>query len=97
MTFGRPAMKICTPYGIYSFPAACYLSVSDICISRSDSEFSRGIAGNAARHMAGNEGVPLAGGPISKQEILRQAHLRRHIDQLREKKLHAEDEVAKQE
>lgn len=97
MTFGRPAMKICTPYGTVFSRLAIYPSMIFVYISRSDSELSREVAGNAVRHMAGNEGVPLAGGPISKQEILRQAHLRRHIDQLREKKLQAENEVAKQE
>ena len=54
-------------------------------------------AGNAAQRITSNEGLTLTSGQISKQEILRQAHLRRRIDQLWERKLQADEEVAKQE
>ena len=40
-----------------------------------------------------NEGPTLAVGSVDKQEILRQIHLRRHIDQLYEKKTQTENEV----
>lgn len=40
-----------------------------------------------------NEGVTLPAGAMDKQEILRQIHLRRHIDQLHEKKTQTENEV----
>ena len=40
-----------------------------------------------------NEGPTLAVGSVDKQEILRQIHLRRHINQLYEKKTQTENEV----
>ena len=44
-----------------------------------------------------NEGVPLTGRSIARQEMRKQVNLRRHIEQLKEKKLQAEEEVLKHE
>ena len=52
----------------------------------------KGVADGYTQHRT-NEGTPLPSGAINKQEILRQTHLRRHIEQLREKKLQKEEEV----
>ena len=54
----------------------------------------KGMADMNTQHRT-NEGVPLAGGAINKQEILRQTHLRRHIEQLRGKKMQTEEDVEK--
>ena len=89
-TCGRPAMKTCSPCGkLYLYQ----LSANKLAVIYSESEFS----GAAVQRITNNEGMTLTSEPISKQEILRQAHLRRQVDSLQKKKLRAEEEVAKQE
>ena len=57
----------------------------------------RGAKDKPSNNQSINEGVPPPASVINKREILRQSHLRRQIDGLREKKLQMEDEVEKQE
>ena len=107
---GLPVLTICTVFGKSQPLLHRYLvhahnspNTRTHTHTHSESDSSEAAMQSSDRHRtrhiinSANEGVPLTGRSIARQEIRKQVNLRRHIDQLKEKKLQAEEEVLKHE
>lgn len=95
-TYGPLVLKMCAPSGIAAIIKLHGIHLLYLLAFHRESiaTAAGGKQGGIDVHLHRSyEGATLPVGSMDKQEILRQIHLRRHIDQLSEKKTQTENEV----